>query len=443
MHGKLFATTTTLQPPRRVVHSTMTARPGYANVDSSEYLDDDLTLRIKVKRVAELLLTAKKPILYTGAGISTASGIGDYASEAAGEKSMVHHKTRVLPYSALPTHAHQCLARLAMEKLTTLTWMQQNHDGLPQKAGFPQARLNEIHGAWYDPSNPVVPMSGSLRPDLYQWFEELEESTDCVLAMGTSLSGMNADRMVTTPSSKGFPTIIVSLQQTQLDAHASIRIFATTDVFADMLCEEMNVTRPMLKTKETTSSTKETTTTTSKVVVVEEEEEEEEKKKAPEAEAEAKAKAQEAKAQEAKAQEAKAQEAKAQEAEVAQEEGKAQEGVYTFEGENKEEKYYVPYSSADGVWLTELHEKKNVEGMTVLNLHDGAKVKLTIGPHTGDIGEVVGRDRQGHYIIIFQHRLKKTSKLTRPFERRLGGWWVKHAIEGTLTRLPIVNVEEV
>lgn len=28
----------------------------------------------------------------------------------------------------------------------------------PRKAGFPQEALNEIHGAWFDPSNPVVPM---------------------------------------------------------------------------------------------------------------------------------------------------------------------------------------------------------------------------------------------------------------------------------------------
>ena len=27
-------------------------------------------------------------------------------------------------------------------------WVQQNHDGLPQKAGFPQWLLNEIHGSW-------------------------------------------------------------------------------------------------------------------------------------------------------------------------------------------------------------------------------------------------------------------------------------------------------
>jgi hypothetical protein len=173
MHGSFFAQASNLNPPLRVVHCTQTARPGYASVESSEYLDDDVTLRMKINQVAQILASSKAPVLYTGAGISTASGIGDYASEAAGEKSIVHKKKRVLPYSATPTHAHYCLSRLATERLEKLTWMQQNHDGLPQKAGFPQARINEIHGAWYDPSNPVVPMSGSLRTDLYEWFEKV------------------------------------------------------------------------------------------------------------------------------------------------------------------------------------------------------------------------------------------------------------------------------
>ena len=48
-------------------------------------------------------------------------------------------------------------------------------DGLPQKAKFPQEALNEIHGAWFDPSNPVVPMSGSLRGDLFEWLQEWGE----------------------------------------------------------------------------------------------------------------------------------------------------------------------------------------------------------------------------------------------------------------------------
>jgi NAD-dependent SIR2 family protein deacetylase len=42
-------------------------------------------------------------------------------------------------------------------------WIQQNHDGLPQKAGLPQSAINEIHGAWYDVTNPVVKFSGEVR----------------------------------------------------------------------------------------------------------------------------------------------------------------------------------------------------------------------------------------------------------------------------------------
>ena len=46
---------------------------------------------------------------------------------------------------------------------------------LPQKSGFPQEKMNEIHGAWYDPSNPVVQFSGSLRGDLFQWMADAEK----------------------------------------------------------------------------------------------------------------------------------------------------------------------------------------------------------------------------------------------------------------------------
>jgi hypothetical protein len=63
--------------------------------------------------------------------------------------------------------------------------VQQNHDGLPQKAGYPQADLNEIHGAWFDPSNPVVKMTGFLREDLVQWLEREQELADLVLCLGT------------------------------------------------------------------------------------------------------------------------------------------------------------------------------------------------------------------------------------------------------------------
>ena len=39
-------------------------------------------------------------------------------------------------------------------------------------------------------------MNGNLRGDLFEWLREWEERADLVLVLGTSLSGMNADRMV-------------------------------------------------------------------------------------------------------------------------------------------------------------------------------------------------------------------------------------------------------
>merc|ERR1712000_13264 len=122
---------------------------------------------------------------------------------------------------ANPTFAHHTLT--ALERAGYLHhYVQQNHDGLPQKAGFPQEKINEIHGAWYDPSNPVVQFSGNLRGDLFNWMEEMERKTDLCLCLGTSLSGMNADRMAETPAKRSVKTkkvigtVIINLQQTRL-----------------------------------------------------------------------------------------------------------------------------------------------------------------------------------------------------------------------------------
>jgi hypothetical protein len=62
--------------------------------------------------------------------------------------------------------------------------------------------MNEIHGSWYDPSNPVVMMSGSLRDDLFADLLRIEHSADLCLCLGTSLSGMNADRVADMVSRK-------------------------------------------------------------------------------------------------------------------------------------------------------------------------------------------------------------------------------------------------
>jgi len=226
------------------------ARPGYQTMRAHEYLDEPEVLRGKVGLLADLIRRSRSCVAYTGAGISTASGIRDYASKAA-DSVAAGGRRRVSPWEARPTFAHFALVALHREgKLKH--WVQQNHDGLPQKAGFPQRDLNEIHGAWYDPSNPVVPMSGTLRTDLIERMLEWEERVDLCLALGTSMVGMNADRMAVAPAKRqeagaegALGTVIVALQQTQYDHLAALRIFASIDQVFELLAEEMQLSVPV------------------------------------------------------------------------------------------------------------------------------------------------------------------------------------------------------
>ena len=198
-HGRCFGfeeERATWAAPRLALGSAAEARPGYNSMSKSEYLDDEATLKAKVAHVARLLKMAKCPVVYAGAGLSTAAGIGDYASV----KPLA--QLGGSPMLAQPTLGHRVLAALGnaghLHRL-----VQQNHDGLPQKAGMPQQLVNEIHGAIHDPSNPVVPMSGNLRSDLFADLLDCEARADLTIAVGTSLCGMNSDRcclLYTSPS---------------------------------------------------------------------------------------------------------------------------------------------------------------------------------------------------------------------------------------------------
>jgi len=150
---------------------------------------------------------------------------------------------------ARPTIGHRSLVQLWREGHLH-NWIQQNHDGLPQKAGFPQEKINEIHGAWFDPSNPVVPMSGSLRSDLCEWLEEATDNSDLCMAIGTSMCGMTADDVFCQAArrkrkyNKGQGGIIIGLQQTQYDRLARLRIYSRIDEVMSLLMEEMKFKIP-------------------------------------------------------------------------------------------------------------------------------------------------------------------------------------------------------
>lgn len=135
-------------------------------------------------------------------------------------------------------------------------FIQQNHDGLPQKAGLSQGYVNEIHGGVFDPSNPVVKMQGSLRSDLFKDLLLCERKADLVLTLGSSLSGMNSDRLVKTCAERAarppqgtlaYGSVIVSLQTTPHDATSSVRIFATIDRTMQLLAEKLHLDIPSVE----------------------------------------------------------------------------------------------------------------------------------------------------------------------------------------------------
>lgn len=225
--------------PLMITRCNIDARPGYNSMKAHEYDEDPDVLLAKVKLFASFLKKSKSTCAYTGAGISRASGIDDYATKVHSEE----HKKIESPMNALPTTAHKVMANLYRHGHLHY-WIQQNHDGLPQKAGYPQHALNEIHGAWYDPSNPVVKMDGQLRCDLFEDLLKWEQKADLVLALGTSMCGMNSDRLVSTCGARAqkgnaVGVIIVNLQQTACDSSAALRIFAPLDKVLDMVAEEL------------------------------------------------------------------------------------------------------------------------------------------------------------------------------------------------------------
>eukprot|EP00442_Polarella_glacialis_P048205 CAMPEP_0115052976 /NCGR_PEP_ID=MMETSP0227-20121206/3243_1 /TAXON_ID=89957 /ORGANISM="Polarella glacialis, Strain CCMP 1383" /LENGTH=360 /DNA_ID=CAMNT_0002437211 /DNA_START=169 /DNA_END=1251 /DNA_ORIENTATION=+ len=217
-------------------------------MDASEYLDDEPVLRAKVKVLAQLVRQAKDCVIYSGAGLSTGAGIGDYASQSPATISGTGPSSGpTSPLCAQPTLAHRVLVSL-QKAGHMFRWINQNHDGLPQKAGLRQEIINEIHGAWHAPDNPVIAMSGELRGDLFADLMHCEAHADLCLAVGTSLCGMNADQVVTGPASRAkareagaFGSVIISLQRTVLDEEASLRIFGRCDDVFELLAQELEL----------------------------------------------------------------------------------------------------------------------------------------------------------------------------------------------------------
>eukprot|EP00966_Prymnesium_polylepis_P331849 7387414-Prymnesium_polylepis.1 len=90
-------------------------------------------------------------------------------------------------------------------------------------------------------------MDGTLRTDLVEALEESIARTDLCLVAGTSLCGMNADRIASNTARRAGRdaavggTVLINLQRTVMDEHCQLRIFAPIDEVMALLAEELGV----------------------------------------------------------------------------------------------------------------------------------------------------------------------------------------------------------
>ena len=149
----------------------------YTNIsneeEKKEYFDEPEELDRKVTLLAEMVLAANNFVAFTGAGISTSSGIPDYrsgfdtvletgpgcweslankkkyeemlAAEKKAGKSADKDTLRKSIQKAYPSITHMALVELyRKDHLKFIT--SQNVDGLHRKSGIPPELLAELHG---------------------------------------------------------------------------------------------------------------------------------------------------------------------------------------------------------------------------------------------------------------------------------------------------------
>lgn len=223
----------------------------------------------KIEKLKEIIDNAKKIVVFTGAGISTESGIKDFRGKDGiskytdipieiliSDEYFYNHTEEFYEYykkcfnctDKLPNITHKYLKKLEdMGKLTGI--ITQNVDGLHPKAG--NKNVLEIHGTIYknrcldcgkeysaeyvfnSEGVPTCSCGGIIKPDVVLYGEPLPEEAvfeasrlvreaDTMIVLGTSLQVMPASSYVA--SFNGENLVIINMDPTPFDGMADLVI---------------------------------------------------------------------------------------------------------------------------------------------------------------------------------------------------------------------------
>uniref|UniRef100_A0A1D2A7L7 protein acetyllysine N-acetyltransferase n=1 Tax=Auxenochlorella protothecoides TaxID=3075 RepID=A0A1D2A7L7_AUXPR len=119
------------------------------SLGAPEVFDAATELAQSIEKLIQLVSEARSIIAFTGAGISTSTGIPDFRGPngvwTAQKLGRALPKATVEFANAAPSLTHQAL--LALHGTGKLKYLvSQNVDGLHRRSGFPAAALAELHG---------------------------------------------------------------------------------------------------------------------------------------------------------------------------------------------------------------------------------------------------------------------------------------------------------
>jgi len=229
-----------------------------------------------INELAQKIIAAGSLIAFTGAGISTESGIPDYRSQgglwdrfrpvyfdefmSAKSARIEYWKQRLEMEKNLaharPNKGHRALARLERQGILT-TLITQNIDGLHQASGIPEKKIIELHGnsrrircmscnrltTWDEAMNritrgdlaPECDCGGYFKPDTVSFGQAMPEHetleaarlSSCskvFVSIGSTLQVQPAASMPEYAHSAGAFLAIVNLSDTPFDSKADLVI---------------------------------------------------------------------------------------------------------------------------------------------------------------------------------------------------------------------------
>ncbi|XP_076459567.1 uncharacterized protein LOC143292836 [Babylonia areolata] len=261
-----------------------------------EIEDEPDVLDQKCQELAQMLLSAKSAVVYTGAGISTAASIPDYRGPN-GVWTLLRKGQSLRAQDlvdAEPTYTHMCITKLfKMGRVKYL--VSQNCDGLHIRSGYPRTSMSEVHGNMFieickncKPQKEYLRLfdvtertakgrhktgrtcskcgkelvdsivhfgeKGGLKSP-YRWKQAVRAASksDLIICLGSSLKVLRRYpclwRMDIRPEQRP-KLVIVNLQWTPKDEQASLKIHGRCDDVLKRVAQHIGLTVPAYRREE-------------------------------------------------------------------------------------------------------------------------------------------------------------------------------------------------